>query len=116
MKALLYDGNSLRLVERQTPAASGQEALIHVRLAGICETDLEILKGYMKFRGVPGHEFVGEVAEGPVSWIGHRVVGSINCSCGTCELCRSGLANHCSYRSVLGIAGRNGVFAQFVTL
>lgn len=116
MKALHFNGRELRLIEKPAPI-SVDEAVIRVRMAGICRTDLEILKGYMGFRGVLGHEFVGEVVEAPRGgWIGHRVVGSINCPCRQCSICRAGLLNHCPARTVLGIAGRDGAFAEFVLL
>lgn len=95
---------------------SGDEVLVRVRLAGICATDLEIARGYMQFTGVPGHEFVGTVERGPAELIGRRVVAEINCPCGRCELCRRGLANHCPQRTVLGIAGRDGAFAEYLTV
>jgi threonine dehydrogenase-like Zn-dependent dehydrogenase len=92
MHALYWDGNRLRL-QRKYPAPRATEhlALVRVHLAGICSTDLQILKGYMGFHGVPGHEFVGEVHEGPAELVGKRVVGEINFACGTCEMCRRGL-------------------------
>jgi threonine dehydrogenase-like Zn-dependent dehydrogenase len=90
---------------------------VRVRLAGVCATDLEILKGYMGFRGVLGHEFVG-VVEGPGAHplLGRRVVGEINCGCGACALCASGLERHCPERTVLGILGRDGAFAERLSL
>jgi threonine dehydrogenase-like Zn-dependent dehydrogenase len=84
--------------------------------AGICNTDLELLRGYYPFSGVPGHEFVGVVEEGPVELRGRRVVGEINAGCGDCRACRAGLGNHCERRSVLGIVRRNGAFAEYLTL
>ncbi|MCL5256916.1 MAG: alcohol dehydrogenase catalytic domain-containing protein [Chloroflexi bacterium] len=93
------------------------EALVRVVLAGICNTDLEIVRGYMGFRGIPGHEFLGIVEQAPdPEWIGRRVVGEINCPCGNCPNCRQGLGNHCSHRTVLGIAGRDGAFAEYLAL
>jgi len=94
------------------------EALIRVRQAGICNTDLELLRGYANFQGVPGHEFVGQVQACPSapSWIGRRVVGEINVPCGACSLCRAGLATHCRARTALGIRGRDGAFADLLTL
>jgi len=94
----------------------GAECLIRMRLAGICNTDLEITAGYMAFHGVPGHEFVGTVERGPESLLGRRVVGEINVGCGQCAACRAAMSRHCPNRTVLGIAGRNGVFAEFFTL
>lgn len=90
--------------------------MIDVLLAGICATDLEIVRGYMNFRGILGHEFVGRVRKGPGEWIGKRVVGEINCVCGKCDLCQSGLSRHCRKRTVLGIAGRDGAFAEQLAL
>ncbi|HEV8342222.1 MAG TPA: alcohol dehydrogenase catalytic domain-containing protein, partial [Candidatus Binatia bacterium] len=85
-------------------------------LAGICSTDLQIFKGYMGFRGVPGHEFVGEVQEGPEDLVGKRVVGEINFSCGECEFCRRGLGRHCSKRRVMGILDADGTFAEYLAV
>jgi threonine dehydrogenase-like Zn-dependent dehydrogenase len=87
-----------------------------VRLAGICSTDLQIFKGYMGFRGVPGHEFVGEAVEGLAPFIGKRVVGEINFACGRCEFCRRGLGRHCAKRQVMGILGADGCFAEAVAV
>ena len=92
------------------------EVVLAVRVAGICSTDIEITRGYIGFVGVPGHEFVGTVRDGPNRWLGKRVVGEINCPCLRCDLCAEGLSNHCPNRSVLGIAGRDGVFAERVAL
>ena len=85
---------------------------MRVHLAGICSTDLQIVKGYMGFTGILGHEFVGTVEEGPDTWKGKRVVGEINCVCRTCHMCTAGLSNHCPNRTVIGIDGRNGCFAD----
>ncbi|MCY3825536.1 MAG: alcohol dehydrogenase catalytic domain-containing protein [Nitrospinae bacterium] len=108
-------GSSLEEVARPEPLAD--EALIRVRLAGICATDLELIRGYMNFRGVLGHEFVGEVA-GPEAHplLGRRVVGEINCGCGSCAWCARGMERHCPGRSVLGILDRPGVFAEYTCL
>lgn len=96
------------------------EALIKVTMAGICNTDLEITKGYMGFKGVLGHEFTGTIEEVPGSGqedlIGKRVVGEINCACNECSYCKKGLKTHCPNRSVLGIAGKDGCFAGYITL
>jgi threonine dehydrogenase-like Zn-dependent dehydrogenase len=117
MRALLFDGRKLREVERPLPRPARGGALVRVRLAGICSTDLEILKGYFSFRGVPGHEFVGTVVSAPSGRLaGKRVVGEINVPCGRCALCRAGLGTHCPSREVLGIAGRDGAFAEYLTL
>ena len=98
------------------PRPRRDEARIRVRLAGICNTDLEIARGYMGFGGTLGHEFVGEVERGPGGLVGRRVVGEINCGCGRCAECRSGDPRHCPGRSVLGILGRDGAMADVVTL
>lgn len=93
------------------------EALIKIRKAGICSTDLELVKGYYPYTGVIGHEFVGEVVSAPDrSWVGRRVVGDINAVCGKCEACINGRQTHCENRTVLGIVNRDGVFAEYTTL
>lgn len=115
MIALYYDNGQLVEKETDRPDVRRGEALIKIRYAGICSTDLEILRGYMDFSGIPGHEFVGTI-ETPRSLAGKRVTGEINVSCGRCELCRRGLGKHCRERTVLGIAGRDGVFAEYITL
>lgn len=116
MKALYFDGQ-LSIRELPIPQPAPGEALIRVKRAGVCGTDRQILKGYAGFRGVPGHEFVGEVIECDSSaWIGKRVVGEINIACGHCDWCKRGLARHCASRAVMGIIGWQGAFAEFVTL
>ena len=117
MKALVYDG-ALRLDRHfPDPTPGVGEALVSVTLAGICNTDLEITRGYADFKGVLGHEFIGVVVDAPSGQlIGRRVVGEINCVCGECAMCRDGLASHCARRTVLGIAGRNGALAELVIL
>lgn len=93
------------------------EALIRVRLSGICGTDLELTRGYYPFTGIPGHEFVGEVVEASdITWVGQRVVGEINATCGQCEQCRNGRPTHCENRTVLGIINRDGVHAEYLSL
>lgn len=116
MQALYFDGN-LEVKEMPHPRPGPGEALVRVRLAGICRTDLEVLKGYHDFQGIPGHEFVGEVVEPPDSaLLGQRVVGEINLPCGVCRRCRRGLAKHCEERRVLGLRGKNGTFAEYLTI
>jgi threonine dehydrogenase-like Zn-dependent dehydrogenase len=116
MKALVFDRN-LRIIEKDIPEPGMGEALIQIRVAGICNTDLEICKGYMDFRGILGHEFVGEVVQCKDSaWIGKRVVGDINIGCGHCEICGANMERHCPSRQVLGILQKDGVFAEFITL
>ncbi|MDW7978583.1 MAG: alcohol dehydrogenase catalytic domain-containing protein, partial [Candidatus Caldarchaeum sp.] len=116
MKALYFDGKSLNLV-KDYQLKPRDEAVVKVSLAGICGTDLEILKGYAGFRGVLGHEFVGFVEESKnPELVGKRVVGEINVGCGTCSFCRKELQRHCPYRTVLGIKERDGAFAEYLTL
>ncbi len=90
--------------------------MVKVHLAGICSTDLQIFKGYMGFTGVPGHEFVGSVTEGPPDLRGKRVVGEINFACGDCDFCREGIPRHCQARRVMGILDADGAFAECVTV
>lgn len=116
MRALHSDGSALRVTDAATPIANADTAIVRVHLAGVCNTDLELIKGYMGFRGVLGHEFVGTVAEGPASWRGRRVVGEINFACGQCDFCARGLSRHCSTRRVLGILNADGAFADYVAL
>ena len=124
MQALYWDGHELRFESAYPSPRSKiapqsdapQTALVKVHLAGVCSTDLQILKGYMGFTGVPGHEFVGTVAEGPQSWLGKRVVGEINFGCGVCDNCRRGLARHCGNRRVMGIVSADGAFAEYVAV
>ncbi len=112
---VLEEGLTLRDVP--LPPCRPGEARIRVLLAGVCNTDLELKKGYNGFRGIPGHEFVGlvEECEDP-GWRGRRVVGEINCGCGACSECARGDARHCPGRTTLGISHRDGAFAEFLTL
>ncbi|MDI6761121.1 MAG: alcohol dehydrogenase catalytic domain-containing protein [Candidatus Brocadiaceae bacterium] len=117
MRALSFHKRLKFRKDYPIPQRAEGEALIRVLQAGICNTDIEIVRGYMPFQGVLGHEFVGVVEEaGDKTWIGKRVVGEINCPCGGCEYCRQGLGNHCPNRKVLGILGKDGAFADYVTL
>ena len=116
MLALRVDKRGLAVKDIDLPDRGG-EALVRVVLSGICNTDLEIARGYAGFKGTIGHEFVGVVEAAPDnSVIGQRVVGEINAGCGECELCRSGDPRHCPKRTVLGIVGRDGAHAEFLTL
>ena len=133
MQSLWLENQALSLRDVPRPDKPG-EALIRVRLSGICGTDLELLRGYYPFTGVLGHEFVGEVVSilesneslrrnqpgqensDSTNWIGKRVVGEINVVCGVCEQCLHGRPTHCEQRSVLGIANRDGVHAEYTTL
>jgi len=116
LKALRF-GASLQFI-RDAPVPRRQgEALVQVICAGICNTDLEIAKGYAAFHGTLGHEFVGRVVESPDGSLqGRRVVGEINAGCGHCKLCAGGDSRHCVERTVLGIKGRDGAFAEFLSL
>jgi len=117
MLALRFDEEGLSVAEVPLPSRGG-EALVRVTLAGVCNTDLEIARGYAGFKGTLGHEFVGvvESAPGAPELVGRRVVGEINAGCGACELCLAGDARHCPARTVLGIVGRDGAFAEFLQL
>lgn len=129
MLAFQVEKRKLRPVVKPLPKLRPRWALVRVRLAGICNTDVEILRGYHNFRGTPGHEFVGEVAEvAGISaverkkWIGRRVCGEINVACSAygfkpvCEFCERGLKTHCARRTVLGIVAHDGAFADYLTL
>jgi len=116
MRALLFDGTAARVADLPRPAADAATAVVRVHLAGICNTDLELIKGYMGFRGVLGHEFVGTVADGPAAWSGRRVVGEINFACGQCATCLRGLGRHCPTRRVMGILNADGAFAEYVAV
>jgi threonine dehydrogenase-like Zn-dependent dehydrogenase len=117
MKTLYHENGHLMLIDKKIPEISGDEVLIRVHYAGICTTDLEIKKGYMDFTGIPGHEFVGIVEKsGDPEFLNKRVVGEINLACGKCSLCLKGLGSHCPHRTVLGILGKDGAFAEYLTL
>ena len=117
MHALVWDGRALRLdTAYAIPQADDASALVRVHLAGICATDLQIFQGYMGFQGIPGHEFVGAVSEGPAALLGQRVVGEINFACGRCTLCAQGLGRHCPTRRVMGILRADGSFAEYVSV
>lgn len=117
MNALYISDSTVELRDHPQPEPAAGEALVRVRLAGICNTDLELLRGYLDFQGVPGHEFVGEVvACDDASLVGKRVVGEINAACGECEFCRQDMGRHCANRTVLGILDRAGVHAEYATL
>ena len=116
MKALRVEKKKLAVKEVARPER-GDEALVRVHLSGICNTDLEIARGYAGFKGTIGHEFVGVVEESPGNkLLGQRVVGEINAGCGKCELCAAGDPRHCASRTVLGIVGRDGAHAEFLRL
>ncbi len=119
MKAVTFS-DELRLVnDYEKPVPKEGEALIKVLMAGICNTDFEITKGYMGYNGILGHEFVGVVEEincANQALLGKRIVGEINCGCGACEYCAQGLARHCFSRSTLGIWKKDGSMAEYVTM
>jgi threonine dehydrogenase-like Zn-dependent dehydrogenase len=102
--------------EVPVPEPPDGEALVRVLRAGICNTDLELVRGYYPYTGILGHEFVGVVEHGPPALMGRRVVGEINAVCGECSACRAGRPTHCERRTVLGIVKRHGAFAEFLTL
>ena len=117
MKAAHWNGQRLAFDPHYpTPLADEQTARVRVHVAGICSTDLQIFQGYMGFTGVPGHEFVGEVIEGPAAWLGQRVVGEINFACEQCPTCAKGLGRHCPSRRVMGILQADGTFAEYVAV
>ncbi len=123
MKALVYNQEGCVQLDRDWPQPQPAlgEALVLVHLAGICNTDIEISRGYKGWHGVLGHEFVGEVAavrdsEGSEHLLGQRVVGEINLACGDCSRCHAGMPSQCANRTVLGIQGHDGSLAQFLTL
>ena len=116
MLALRVDNKHLSVRDVEIPKRQ-DETLVRVLLSGICNTDIEIARGYAGFNGTIGHEFVGIVEDSPEKrLVGQRVVGEINAGCGVCELCRAGDPRHCAARTVLGILGRNGAHAEFLKL
>jgi len=117
MRALVLSNGSVRVTEVPDPQPGPGEALVKVLTAGICNTDLELARGYMNFSGVLGHEFVGVVQQASNGHLlGKRVVGEINCVCHQCQYCQMEMPHHCLNRSVLGILNRDGAFAEFLTL
>ena len=117
MQALVFESGRAAVREVPKPRPKPGFALVRVLVSGICNTDLELRRGYHGFSGIPGHEFVGRVA-GPAHspWIHKRVVGEINLACGRCPWCARGLARHCGRRRVLGILGHPGAHAEYLTL
>ncbi len=114
MRAIVLDDRVTLQESRPTPNPAEGEVLVRINCAGICETDLQLIKGYMGFRGVLGHEFVGVAESGPFA--GRRVVGEINCACWSCETCRKGLHTHCPNRTVIGILNHDGAFADLIAV
>lgn len=117
MRAVVFKDDGLQLDKQyKKPEPTGDQALLKVRLAGICNTDLELTKGYMGFFGVLGHEFVAEVISGSERLIGKRVVGEINVACGNCEFCGRGIPSQCVNRTTVGIDRHDGAFAEYLAL
>jgi len=118
MRGLVLEQGLCLQEDRPKPGVRPQEAIIQVLQAGICSTDLHLVKGYMKFQGVLGHEFVGVVDQAPNHsfLVGKRVVGEINAPCRTCQTCLQGGPTHCPNRTTLGIMGRDGAFADYLSL
>src|SRR5688572_29472619 len=117
MLALVLDPAPRVATDHPEPERKAGEAIVRVRVTGVCDTDLQLARGYMGFSGVPGHEFVGEViASDDARWKGKRVVADINAGCGTCVDCQSGNSHHCASRTVLGIVGRGGAFAERLSI
>lgn len=117
MKGIWLENNKIELKQNLSiPQPSSGEALVKVLRAGICNTDLELIRGYYPYKGILGHEFVGIVEQGDDTLVNQRVVGEINASCGECYYCKNGMPTHCENRTVLGIVNRNGAFAEYLTL
>ena len=115
MRAVVLEGDQVsNRSDRPVPTPRDGEVLVRVLRAGVCETDLQLIRGYMGFRGVLGHEFIGVAESGPMK--GHRVVGEINCSCWTCGTCLAGRPSHCPNRTVLGILNHDGAFADYIAV
>ena len=115
MRAIVLDGSHVSLrTDNPQPGLVNGEVMVRVLRAGICETDLQLIRGYMGFRGVLGHEFVGVAEDGP--YAGRRVVGEINCSCWQCETCLAGRPTHCPNRTTIGIDNHDGAFADFIAV
>lgn len=117
MRGLYFDGKLRYREDIEIPKIQGDESLIKVIYASICNTDKEIIKGYKSFTGILGHEFVGIVEDSSNKrLIGKRVVGEINIGCGSCDFCKGGFENHCRSRKILGMTDKNGAFADYITL
>jgi threonine dehydrogenase-like Zn-dependent dehydrogenase len=114
MRAVVLDGDRVSLQLDRPPRRLDGEVMVRVLRAGVCETDLQLIRGYMGFNGVLGHEFVGVAEEGPFA--GRRVVGEINCDCGRCPTCLAGRPTHCPNRTTIGIGNHDGAFADYVAV
>lgn len=117
MLAVHFSSSLAEVLETPQPSLRPGHALLRLRVAGICNTDIELLHGYYGFSGIPGHEFVADVVAAADShWVGRRVVGEINLACGKCSFCKKDLGRHCANRDVLGIVRHPGAFAEYLTL
>ncbi|HNC98803.1 MAG TPA: alcohol dehydrogenase catalytic domain-containing protein, partial [Myxococcota bacterium] len=118
MIAVHLEQGRVSVVRKPRPRLRKGYALVRLLCGGICNTDLELQRGYYGFTGIPGHEFVGEVVEASedASLVGRRVVGEINLACGVCDWCRQGLGRHCPTRTVLGIVKQAGAFRELIDL
>jgi len=116
MRAITFNKKLAYTDNHSSPTPADGECMLRVHLAGICSTDIQITKGYMEFGGVLGHEFVATVTSGSSKWQGKRVACEINCVCRQCDMCQAGLANHCRNRTVVGISGRDGCFADAIAV
>ena len=115
MRAIVLETDDVQVdMVRPAPIPAAEEVMVRVTRAGVCETDLQLIKGYMGFRGVLGHEFVGVAESGPFA--GQRVVGEINCACWQCNTCRIGFPTHCPNRTVIGILNHDGAFADMIAV
>ena len=117
MKALTYREGQLTLQhDEPVPELRAGQARLKIRRAGLCNTDLELVRGYMGFSGILGHEFVADVVEGSPQWLGRRVAGEINVACGTCDMCRHDVPSQCRNRTTVGIDRHPGAFAEYLAL
>ncbi|HMO24223.1 MAG TPA: alcohol dehydrogenase catalytic domain-containing protein, partial [Candidatus Melainabacteria bacterium] len=117
MRALQFVDKKIAVAELPQPDVVSGEALVRVVRAGVCNTDIEITRGYFAYSGTLGHEFVGVVeAAEDAAMVGKRIVADINCACGECTVCLSGGAHHCPTRTVLGIVNRSGAFADYLVV
>src|SRR5688572_21088926 len=116
MRALVYNGQLALQHDLPVPRDERAGALLRILKAGVCNTDLELVKGYLDFSGVLGHEFVGVVEEGPNTLLGKRVTGEINVACGECDMCLKGIPSQCRSRYTVGIFRYPGAFADYLPL
>jgi threonine dehydrogenase-like Zn-dependent dehydrogenase len=115
MRAIVLDGDRVSMQpDRPRPEPLEDEVMVRVACAGVCETDVQLIRGYMGFSGVLGHEFVGVAEDGPFA--GRRVVGEINCNCRRCATCLAGRPTHCPNRTTIGISNHDGAFAEFIAV